>query len=78
MLIGVELKFECVVIDKVVIIKVINLVLDSLKKEIFVIVKGVIGLGKLICLKYIDEYYRRNYWEVKWKEEIVIFCDFYV
>lgn len=42
------------------------------------IVKGVVGLGKLICLKYVDEYYREKEWEVKWKEEIIILCDFYV
>lgn len=76
--IGVELKFECFVNDRVVLIKVIKFVLSSFKKEIFVIVKGVVGLGKLICLKYVDEYYRGKEWEVKWKEEIIILCDFYV
>lgn len=42
------------------------------------IVKGAIGSGKSTCLKYVDERYRRNHWEVKWKEEIVTLRDLYV
>lgn len=42
------------------------------------IVKGVVGSGKSTCLKYVDEYYRRNQWEVKWKEEIITPIDLYV
>lgn len=42
------------------------------------IVKGAIGSGKSTCLKNVDEHYRRNQWEVKWKEEIVTLRDLYV
>lgn len=42
------------------------------------IVKGAIGSGKSTCLKYVDEHYRGNQWEVKWKEEIITPSDLYV
>lgn len=75
---SVELKPECSVNDRVVLTKAIKLVLSSLKKETFVIVKGAIGSGKTTCLKYVDEHYRGNQWEVKWKEEIITSSDLYV
>lgn len=42
------------------------------------ILKGAVGSGKSTCLKFVDEHYRRNQWEVKWKEEIIIPRDLYV
>ena len=51
---------------------------ERLKKDNFVIVKGVIGSGKSTCLDYIYKYYKRKQWEVKRKEEIIRRANFFV
>lgn len=77
-ILSVELKPECTVHDKFVLTKAIKLVLANLEKENFVIVKGALGSGKSTCLKYVEEHYRGNQWEVKRKEEIITPSDLYV
>ncbi|XP_065934528.1 uncharacterized protein [Magallana gigas] len=70
-----ELNPECQIEDGVVLTKAIKSVLEILGREHIVVVIGALGTGKSTCLKYIENHYRRNQWEVCRKEKSITHLD---
>lgn len=65
---GIRLNLDCIVEEGIVIINDIKIVLKFFELSNVIILKGLIGCGKIFVLKVIKNIFNKKEWEMIWLE----------